>query len=68
MVHIFMLLTLLNSENFSEVSHNPLMIAFSMVLKERLKYNLDHYARLTFACASNKNHTNVVWLYNQKDT
>lgn len=44
MVPIFKLLTLLNSENISKVSYNPLMVVFSMVLKEKFKY------RLTFAC------------------
>lgn len=56
MVLIFKLLTLLNSENFSQVSHNLLMVVFSMVLKEKFKCNLDHYAKLTFACASNEKH------------
>lgn len=68
MILNFKLLTLLNSENFSQVSHSPLTVVFSMVLKEKYKCNLDHYVRLTFACASNEKHANSVWLYNQKET
>lgn len=42
------------------------MVVFSMVLKEKFKFNLGHYAGLTFACASNEKHADSVWLYKQK--
>lgn len=66
MVPIFKLLTLLNSENASKVSYNPLMVVFSMVWKEEFKCKAN--ICLHFSFASNEKHANSAWLYNQKET
>lgn len=64
MVPIFKLLTILNSENVSKVSYNPLMVVFSMVFKEEFKCKAN--ICLHFSFASNEKHANSAWFYNQR--